>query len=62
MPGGKEVYQVDVSKCEGCGDCVEVCPSSAITLADKKAVINQDDCAECGSCEAECPNQAISEA
>jgi len=56
------VYQVDNSKCEGCGNCVDVCPSGAITLVDKVAVINQDDCVECGSCEAECPNEAISEA
>ncbi len=56
------MYQVDSSKCGGCGNCVDVCPSSAITLVDNVAVINQDDCAECGSCEAECPNEAISEA
>lgn len=53
------MYLVIKEKCTGCGTCVDVCPSSAITLVDKIAVINQAECAECGSCEAECPAEAI---
>jgi NAD-dependent dihydropyrimidine dehydrogenase PreA subunit len=55
------VYQVDIQKCDGCGTCVDTCPSAAIALVDEKAVINRDECAECGSCESECPNEAISD-
>jgi ferredoxin len=50
---------VDVGKCTGCGDCVEVCPTESITLEKDKAVID-DDCSECGACVDECPNEAIS--
>lgn len=50
---------VDVEKCEGCGDCVDVCPTEAITIEDGKAVINEEDCADCGACEPVCPTEAI---
>jgi ferredoxin len=56
------VYKVTAEKCEGCGNCVDVCPSGAITLVDKVAIINYDECAECGACESECPSQSIAEA
>lgn len=50
---------VDPEKCVGCGDCVEICPTEAITLQDGKAVIS-DECADCGTCVDECPEKAIS--
>ena len=55
------MYKVDVSKCTGCGSCVEVCPVEAIKLVDNKAQIDQDECLECGACQAECANEAIYE-
>ncbi len=30
--GGAGVPQLDAAACTGCGDCVAVCPASAITL------------------------------
>jgi ferredoxin len=56
-----KVYKVDSAKCTGCGTCVDVCPSSAISMVDGVAVINPDDCVECGSCASECPSEAIFE-
>ena len=50
---------VDVEKCTGCGDCVEVCPTESISIVDEKAVVN-DECADCGTCVDECPVEAIS--
>jgi len=50
---------IDVAKCTGCGDCVEVCPTEAIKVENEKAVVN-DECADCGSCVDECPSEAIS--
>ena len=41
---------VDPEKCEGCEDCVPICPTEAIAMKDGKAVINADDCADCGDC------------
>jgi NAD-dependent dihydropyrimidine dehydrogenase PreA subunit len=41
---------VDHEKCVGCGICVPYCPARAISLKDKKAVVDQDACLECGNC------------
>lgn len=51
---------VDREKCEGCGDCVDACPSSSIVMVDGKAQVNKDDCIDCGACVDACPTQAIS--
>ena len=51
---------VDVEKCTGCGECVELCPVEAITLESEKAVIDQENCTDCAACVAECPTEAIS--
>ena len=53
--------KVDVSKCDACGSCVDICPVEAITIVDDHAVIDQDECIECLSCIDECPNEAIYE-
>lgn len=53
--------RIDVDKCDGCGTCVEVCPSEAISMTgDGKAEVNEEECVECESCVDECPNDAIS--
>ena len=46
-------------KCVGCGLCVNVCPTSAITLQDKKAIIDLDKCTLCGACVSSCKFEAI---
>ena len=51
---------VDRDKCTGCGDCIDICPSEAISLQEEKAQIANDDCTECGACVEECANEAIS--
>jgi ferredoxin len=51
--------KVDLEKCNGCGNCVEVCPVKAIDIEDNKARIS-DDCIECSICISQCPNEAIS--
>lgn len=50
---------VNAEKCEGCGDCVDVCPTEAIVLENGKAIVSEDDCADCGACEPVCPTEAI---
>ena len=40
----------DEEKCIGCGNCVPVCPTGAITLKDGKAVTDRTKCTACGDC------------
>jgi heterodisulfide reductase subunit A len=53
------VAVVDRDKCVGCGDCLLVCPYTAITRVEAKASINPALCKGCGTCAATCPSQAI---
>ncbi|MFP3984957.1 MAG: 4Fe-4S binding protein [Candidatus Bathyarchaeia archaeon] len=45
--------------CDGCGECVPVCPVNAITLEAGKAKINPFICIGCGACIPICPKEAI---
>jgi heterodisulfide reductase subunit A len=45
--------------CNGCGDCVEICPVTAISMANEKAKINPFICIGCGACIPICPKEAI---
>jgi heterodisulfide reductase subunit A len=54
------VAVVDAAQCVACGDCIPVCPYSAIgRAADEKAQINAALCMGCGTCVATCPSGAI---
>ena len=50
---------VDETRCTGCGECVEVCPTDAIRLERGVAVIDQAECSECEVCLEACPERAI---
>jgi adenylylsulfate reductase subunit B len=53
---------VYMAKCDGCGKCVDICPSDIMHLApgQRKATnIEPDYCWECYSCVKECPQHAI---
>ena len=53
-------YEVDKSKCAGCGACIEFCKYGAIKIGkDGKAVIDQKKCQKCGECNNACPFDAI---
>ena len=47
--------------CRGCivHRCQNVCPRGAITIVDKKAVVDKEKCIECGKCTQACPYGAI---
>lgn len=47
--------------CRGCivHSCKEVCPKGAISIVNKKAVVDKDKCIECGQCTKACPYGAI---
>ncbi|MCX7680951.1 MAG: 4Fe-4S binding protein, partial [Anaerolineae bacterium] len=54
------VAVVDEVKCVGCGECILVCPYSAIARNLRgKAEVNPALCQGCGTCVATCPSHAI---
>lgn len=51
-------YHID-EHCNACGNCVEVCPRTAIFPVQQKYAINDEMCDLCGKCYYECPTGAI---
>jgi NAD-dependent dihydropyrimidine dehydrogenase PreA subunit len=52
---------LDDSKCNGCGECVQVCPRAVLAMAERKAhIANRDACIECGACKLNCATAALS--
>lgn len=51
--------QVISEKCTGCTLCVKTCPFTAITVIEKKAVIDFNKCNLCGACVEACKFKAI---
>lgn len=47
--------------CQGCIEhpCKEVCPKGAISIINRRSVIDQDKCIKCGKCLESCPYNAI---
>ena len=54
---GKPV--VDQNLCNGCQQCVAVCPLGAIEIKDNKAIIHPESCNNCRVCVRSCPVSAI---
>ncbi len=51
---------VDKEKCEGCEECVDVCPVEVFEMADdKSSPVNADECLGCESCVEVCEPGAI---
>jgi len=51
---------VNEEECVGCGACVDVCPTEAITMTDDDvAKVDPETCTDCGTCVEECPSEAI---
>jgi ferredoxin len=51
---------IDEDVCTGCGDCITVCPTTALMLVNGVAVLAQPNtCNYSGYCETVCPVEAI---
>ena len=51
---------VDVDKCEGCEECVDVCPVEVFQMKDGKSdPVNAEECLGCESCIEVCEPHAI---
>ena len=52
--------EIDLEKCDGCGDCIELCPCGIVSLVNGKAtIVRPEDCGYCTDCEPICPSGAI---
>lgn len=52
--------QIDPNLCNGCGACIERCPTGALGWHDgKAALVNPQQCTYCAACESICPTNAI---
>ena len=51
---------IDISKCNGCGQCVEACPFKALSLVDEKMVRDNEKCMDCSHCLYLCPEDVYS--
>lgn len=60
---GDRVYQIDYSKCPGCGFCVKPCPENAISEYELEGewivIIDPDKCNGCGECVPYCEFDAL---
>lgn len=52
--------QINKELCRGCGSCIPVCPTGAISLVDGIAEVNNSLCTLCQACVNACPAGAIS--
>lgn len=52
------LIRIDIEKCTGCGNCLDVCPFGAIIIKEDKAFITEA-CTLCGACVESCPEFAI---
>jgi NAD-dependent dihydropyrimidine dehydrogenase PreA subunit len=50
---------LDVTRCTGCGACIEVCPTGALTLVEGKAHLDDALCRGCEVCIQACPAGAL---
>ncbi len=54
------VPEVDTERCNGCGDCAELCQFNAIVSQGRYAMVFPELCHSCGGCIRICPHGALS--
>ena len=57
--GNGSPITVDLSLCDGCGECARNCSYDAINFVDGKVCIDDNLCTKCCVCEVLCPPGAI---
>lgn len=45
--------------CIGCGECARCCPAKAITLTEKRPLVDESSCIRCFCCQELCPHKAV---
>jgi uncharacterized Fe-S center protein len=51
---------IDISKCRGCGQCIESCAFQALSLLEEKVVRDDEKCMDCSHCLYLCPEGVYS--
>lgn len=51
--------KIDPEACIGCGECVRICPSDALTMDGEIAIVSGELSLGCGHCVAVCPENAV---
>lgn len=54
------IFVVDEDLCYGCGACIALCPTNALDLVDRLAIVEQINCTLCEHCIPSCPVFALS--
>ncbi len=50
--------QTDEAQCNGCGECLEICPVNALKIEGDYPVVDEEWCIGCGVCATKCPTEA----
>ena len=51
---------INRESCNGCGNCVEICPNEVYELeGDNAAAVRPEECIECWACVEQCPAKSI---
>lgn len=53
------MISVDRQACDGCGLCVDICPTGTLQLVDDMIQVDSSLCDECYACVDVCPQQAL---
>jgi NAD-dependent dihydropyrimidine dehydrogenase PreA subunit len=55
-----ETLSLDTDKCNGCRECIEVCPHAVFAMrGGKSQIVDRGACMECGACARNCASVAI---
>ena len=51
------MISINADACEGCGQCVELCPANLLSMEEDKAVVSGEptECMGCETCTGVCP-------
>ncbi len=52
--------KIDRETCNGCGECVEICPEDVLSMDGEFPVpLREEECWYCGACMMDCPVDAV---